>query len=355
MIPRWRLVFFALALIFVLAGCQTAPRKQSAGDKRTELEQAMAAVDQARRTGASTREPFECAAAERYLDLARQAKGRNKQSYSIMALQHAAAALGDAPVEAAPPATCASQAECQAAFEQAQQRYSGILPEKAVVVAPVAYADITAWMSQAKQELGKRGSWRIAAQSITNATQAMDSLDKQDADTDSIVDLADGAPFTPEDTDGFQDEDGAPDLDNDGDNIPDMLDRAPNEPETVNRWMDDDGAPDAYPELSPVYFAEGSATLTADQRGYLRGAALLLSAAPALRLNVAGHTDNTHSETYNMDLARRCAEAVQRALIEQGVGAERIRVTLVGAAQPVGDNTASAGRALNRRVELHLE
>ncbi len=36
---------------------------------------------------------------------------------------------------------------------------------------------------------------------------------------------------TPEDFDGFQDDDGCPDIDNDRDGIPDSLDQCPNEAE----------------------------------------------------------------------------------------------------------------------------
>ena len=46
------------------------------------------------------------------------------------------------------------------------------------------------------------------------------------------------------DKDGFQDEDGAPELDNDGDGIADTADAAPNEPEDKDGFQDGDGAPD---------------------------------------------------------------------------------------------------------------
>jgi len=44
--------------------------------------------------------------------------------------------------------------------------------------------------------------------------------------------------------DGFEDNDGCPDLDNDKDGIPDKQDKCPNEPETLNGYKDDDGCPD---------------------------------------------------------------------------------------------------------------
>ena len=65
-----------------------------------------------------------------------------------------------------------------------------------------------------------------------------------DADHDGIPDNVDKCPNEPEDTDGFQDEDGCPDPDNDGDGIPDDKDKCPNEAETKNGIDDEDGCPE---------------------------------------------------------------------------------------------------------------
>jgi outer membrane protein OmpA-like peptidoglycan-associated protein len=65
-----------------------------------------------------------------------------------------------------------------------------------------------------------------------------------DNDGDGIPDTVDKAPLLAEDIDGFQDDDGVPDPDNDWDGIPDALDGAPNEPEDLDGYQDDDGIPD---------------------------------------------------------------------------------------------------------------
>jgi outer membrane protein OmpA-like peptidoglycan-associated protein len=67
---------------------------------------------------------------------------------------------------------------------------------------------------------------------------------EKDADGDGILDDADQCPKEPEDMDGFQDEDGCPDLDNDGDGVPDANDSCPNDPEDVDGFQDEDGCPD---------------------------------------------------------------------------------------------------------------
>ena len=66
-----------------------------------------------------------------------------------------------------------------------------------------------------------------------------------DTDGDGIVDKLDKCPEKPEDMDGFEDEDGCPDLDNDNDGIVDLKDKCPNTPEDMDGFEDDDGCPEA--------------------------------------------------------------------------------------------------------------
>ncbi len=65
-----------------------------------------------------------------------------------------------------------------------------------------------------------------------------------DTDGDGIPDDLDQCPNDPEDFDGFQDEDGCPDLDNDGDGILDVNDSCPMDPEDIDGFEDADGCPD---------------------------------------------------------------------------------------------------------------
>jgi OOP family OmpA-OmpF porin len=65
-----------------------------------------------------------------------------------------------------------------------------------------------------------------------------------DRDGDGIPDDVDRCPDEPEDKDGFEDDDGCPDLDNDHDGIPDVLDKCPNDAEDKDGFQDEDGCPD---------------------------------------------------------------------------------------------------------------
>src|SRR6202142_2115593 len=107
--------------------------------------------------------------------------------------------------------------------------------------------------------------------------QDEDGCPDLDNDGDGIPDALDKCPNEPEDKDGFQDEDGCPDLDDDGDGIPDALDKCPNEPETFNNYKDEDGCPDEVPAavkkftgvIEGINFKTKSAEITKDSHKVL--------------------------------------------------------------------------------------
>lgn len=81
--------------------------------------------------------------------------------------------------------------------------------------------------------------------------------------------------------------------------------------------------------------------------------AKLLKAEPALKLVVAGHTDNQGAFDYNVDLSRRRANGVVEALVGQfGIARDRLTPFGAGMASPAAPNGNEADRAKNRRVEL---
>ena len=84
--------------------------------------------------------------------------------------------------------------------------------------------------------------WRVFG--MLGYTMPADDEKAPDADGDKIPDELDNCPTEAEDFDGFEDEDGCPDLDNDGDGIADADDKCPNEPEDMDGFEDEDGCPD---------------------------------------------------------------------------------------------------------------
>jgi outer membrane protein OmpA-like peptidoglycan-associated protein len=96
----------------------------------------------------------------------------------------------------------------------------------------------------------RRDSFRVFA-GISWSPEAIEKV-HGDRDGDGIPDDKDACPDEPEDKDGYQDEDGCPDLDNDGDGIPDLVDKCPNEAEDRDGFQDEDGCPDADNDLDGI-------------------------------------------------------------------------------------------------------
>lgn len=103
---------------------------------------------------------------------------------------------------------------------------------------------------------------------------------------------------------------------------------------------------------SDLLFATDSATVSSSLYGDLRAVANNLNQYPNSTIQVVGHTDNTGSAAYNMDLSQRRAGAVASILIGDGVASNRVQVIGRGEDQPVASNLTEEGKAQNRRVEI---
>jgi outer membrane protein OmpA-like peptidoglycan-associated protein len=105
-------------------------------------------------------------------------------------------------------------------------------------------------------------------------------------------------------------------------------------------------------ELYGIYFDSDSAVPRPESEKTLKEILAVLTNQPALKLLIAGHTDSTNTDAYNLKLSQQRAEAVVSWLVAHGVSATRLTAKGFGKSQPVADNATAAGRALNRRVEL---
>lgn len=77
-----------------------------------------------------------------------------------------------------------------------------------------------------------------------------------------------------------------------------------------------------------------------------------LEANPDRQLLVEGYTDAIGDEQYNQQLAQRRADSVREQLVEAGISPERIEIQAQGEKYPIATNETTAGRQLNRRVEV---
>lgn len=81
----------------------------------------------------------------------------------------------------------------------------------------------------------------------------------------------------------------------------------------------------------------------------------ILAGIEGRAFQVAGHTDSVGSDDKNWRLSTNRALEVVLYMIESGMPSDRISVAGYGENQPVGDNEAEDGRALNRRIEIVLQ
>jgi len=104
--------------------------------------------------------------------------------------------------------------------------------------------------------------------------------------------------------------------------------------------------------LGDVLFETDQAELQPGAATMLDRLAGFLAEYPERRIIIEGHTDSTGAAEYNERLSERRADAVRRALLERGVSGDRVETRGLGEEYPVATNDTSAGRQLNRRVEI---
>ncbi|HEY3221298.1 MAG TPA: OmpA family protein [Gemmatimonadales bacterium] len=176
-----------------------------------------------------------------------------------------------------------------------------------------------------------------------------------DSDRDGVPNGIDKCPNTPAgtevDTAGCQRA-----SDTDGDGIDDTKDKCPGT--AAGTRVDAAGCPILFTEaktpvvLRGVTFETGRSALKPDSYTILDIVAASLVANPAIKIEIAGHTDNTGSAATNTRLSEARAQAVLNYLARKGVTLDRMVARGYGPTQPVAANTTAAGRAQNRRVEL---
>jgi OOP family OmpA-OmpF porin len=145
-------------------------------------------------------------------------------------------------------------------------------------------------------------------------------------------------------------------VDTDNDGVPDQNDRCPG---TLQGLATDNRGCAATAEqssvrLEGVTFELNSARLTLDATETLVRVAEALRGEPNLRAEIAGHTDSSGEDAYNLRLSQQRAESVQQFLVSQGIERSRLQARGYGETEPVADNGSAAGRERNRRVEFNV-
>ncbi len=118
--------------------------------------------------------------------------------------------------------------------------------------------------------------------------------------------------------------------------------------------------PEIHEEIAAIadkiLFETGSWELHPASLTHIEELAGLLNDYPGLsQVRVEGHTDSSGAASTNQRISQSRVDEVARVLISFGVDEQLVRSEGFGETRPVADNTTAAGRAENRRVEIHAE
>lgn len=104
--------------------------------------------------------------------------------------------------------------------------------------------------------------------------------------------------------------------------------------------------------LGDVLFDTGQATLKPGAATTIDRLAQFMRDYPERSVRIEGHTDSAGSDDTNQRLSERRAASVEAALVERGLGSQRITTVGYGEARPIAGNETAGGRQQNRRVEI---
>ncbi|MBK7232890.1 MAG: OmpA family protein [Saprospiraceae bacterium] len=174
----------------------------------------------------------------------------------------------------------------------------------------------------------------------------------KDSDGDGIEDKMDECPLA----NGLKEFNGCPD--SDGDGVQDKYDSCPN----VSGPKTNKGCPLIEKKdqdvldfaMRAVQFDLGRATLKSESFSILDKISGIMKKYQDYKLEIGGHTDNTGSAGFNLELSEKRAKVCYEYLISKGVGQGRLSYVGHGQNKPIADNATEQGRFLNRRTEFTM-
>lgn len=107
--------------------------------------------------------------------------------------------------------------------------------------------------------------------------------------------------------------------------------------------------------LGDVLFATGKSDLRSGAMANFDRLAETLKKQPDRHITIEGHTDSVGSESLNLTLSQKRADAVKDYLVGRGIPTDNISTTGKGESSPLASNDNSSGRQKNRRVEVIIE
>jgi outer membrane protein OmpA-like peptidoglycan-associated protein len=104
--------------------------------------------------------------------------------------------------------------------------------------------------------------------------------------------------------------------------------------------------------LKNVLFQQGTPSLLKESYKELDMVVDFMKSNPAIRIELAGHTDNVGSGSLNLKLSNDRVTAVKNYLMDKGIESKRIKGKGYGGTKPISPGDSEEARRLNRRVEF---
>lgn len=105
-------------------------------------------------------------------------------------------------------------------------------------------------------------------------------------------------------------------------------------------------------QLDKVYFDQSSYSMRPESYEQLDRLVRTLRENPALRIEIAGHTDNVGNRRLNQLLSENRAKVITNYLTTNGIVETRLRHAGYGDTHPAAPNDVEANKRRNRRVEF---
>ena len=183
-----------------------------------------------------------------------------------------------------------------------------------------------------------------------------------DRDGDGILDKDDACPDVPGIKTNDPKTNGCPDTDRDKDGILNDVDACPDQAGPKSDDPKTTGCPRVFIKNGLIQILEqpkfdfNKAAIKPESDSLLTEVAKVMTDHPEIkRVRVEGHTDNVGNSVYNKKLSQQRADSVIKWLSGHGIAAERLTAKGMGKETPLVPNDTELNRALNRRVEFHIE
>ena len=107
--------------------------------------------------------------------------------------------------------------------------------------------------------------------------------------------------------------------------------------------------------VQDIFFDYDSYEVTGANQGSLSKAAAYLASNPNIKILIGGYCDERGSNEYNITLGQSRANSVKQALVQAGVGGDRIRVVSFGKEKPFCTESTEECWQQNRRAGFTID